>query len=114
MSRTFGVVTLIKSNRPWLEDTIVNVYSSTKTMMALVALVLSVRGEIDVYAPVAVIGPSLPPTVKTMETGIALACGGFVRARPGDSGKDLYDWEKIVSLLEQQRPCGAVSAATTQ
>ena len=38
--------------RPWLEDTIVNVYSSTKTMMALVALVLSDRGEIDLYAPV--------------------------------------------------------------
>ena len=38
--------------RPWLEDTIVNVYSSTKTMMALVALVLSDRGEMDLYAPV--------------------------------------------------------------
>ena len=56
-SRTSGVVTLIERTSPWVEDTIVNVYSSTKTMMALVALVLSDRGEIDLYAPVCPICP---------------------------------------------------------
>ena len=32
--------------QPWLEDTIVNVFSSTKTMMALAALVAADRGEL--------------------------------------------------------------------
>ncbi len=38
---------------PWEEDTIVNVYSTTKTMAAISALLLADRGELDFYAPVA-------------------------------------------------------------
>ena len=39
--------------RPWEENTIVNVYSTTKTMAATVMLMLADRGEIDFTAPVA-------------------------------------------------------------
>src|SRR5271169_5646932 len=39
--------------RPWVKDTIVNVYSTTKTMTALTALLLADRGELDFDAPVA-------------------------------------------------------------
>ena len=39
--------------RPWQADTIVNVYSTTKTMAATVMLMLADRGEIDFTAPVA-------------------------------------------------------------
>ena len=39
--------------RPWEKDTIVNVYSTTKTMTALTALLLADRGELDFDAPVA-------------------------------------------------------------
>ncbi|MEM9611280.1 MAG: serine hydrolase domain-containing protein [Actinomycetota bacterium] len=38
---------------PWTADTIVNVYSTTKTMSFLCVLVLADRGEIDLHAPVA-------------------------------------------------------------
>src|SRR3712207_7143260 len=38
---------------PWERDTITNVWSTTKTMTALSALLLADRGEIDVHAPVA-------------------------------------------------------------
>ncbi|MEJ2088986.1 MAG: serine hydrolase, partial [Gammaproteobacteria bacterium] len=38
--------------RPWEEDTIVNVYSTTKTMTFISALVLADRGELDFNAPV--------------------------------------------------------------
>ena len=38
--------------RPWLEDTIVNVYSTTKTMTFLCALMLADRGELDLDSPV--------------------------------------------------------------
>ena len=39
--------------RPWERDTIVNVYSTTKTMTALCALLLADRGDLDFSAPVA-------------------------------------------------------------
>ena len=38
---------------PWTEDTIVNVWSMTKTVTSLAALVLAERGLLDVRAPVA-------------------------------------------------------------
>ena len=37
---------------PWQRDTITNVWSVTKTMTALCALVLADRGELDLAAPV--------------------------------------------------------------
>ena len=37
---------------PWRQDTIVNVWSTTKTMMFLVCLILADRGELDLDAPV--------------------------------------------------------------
>ena len=39
-------------SRPWMNDTIINVYSTTKTMTALTALLLADRGELDFDAPV--------------------------------------------------------------
>ncbi len=38
---------------PWQRDTIANVWSVTKTMTALCALILADRGELDLSAPVA-------------------------------------------------------------
>jgi CubicO group peptidase (beta-lactamase class C family) len=40
-------------SRPWERDTIINTFSTTKTMTALCALILADRGEIDLNAPVA-------------------------------------------------------------
>src|SRR5579875_308858 len=37
---------------PWQQDTITNVWSVTKTMTALCALILADRGELDLDAPV--------------------------------------------------------------
>ena len=38
--------------QPWDEDTIINVYSTTKTMTFIIALMLADRGELDLKAPV--------------------------------------------------------------
>ena len=43
--------------RPWERDTITNVWSSTKTVMNLCALVLADRGDLDLDAPVATYWP---------------------------------------------------------
>ena len=45
-------------NVPWERDTIINVWSTTKTVSALACLVLADSGELDFYAPVGATGPS--------------------------------------------------------
>jgi len=41
----------------WQGDTIINVWSTTKTMAALVCLMLADRGELDLYEPIATYWP---------------------------------------------------------
>src|SRR3954469_14583765 len=50
--------------RPWKEDTIVNVYSTTKTMAALCMLVLADRGLVDLNAPAATYWPEFAQNGK--------------------------------------------------
>ena len=50
---------------PWQEDTLVNVWSSTKTMAAMSLLLLADKGEVDLYAPAAKYWPELRRTGKT-------------------------------------------------
>ena len=49
----WGGYTSEEKTEAWQEDTIVNVWSTTKTMMAISALVLADRGELDMFRPVA-------------------------------------------------------------
>ncbi len=51
-------------SRPWVEDTIVNVWSTTKTMTFLSALVLVERGLLDLDAPVATYWPEFAANGK--------------------------------------------------
>ncbi|MEZ5250667.1 MAG: serine hydrolase domain-containing protein [Ilumatobacteraceae bacterium] len=46
--------------KPWEADTIVNVWSTTKTMMAISALVLVDRGELDPYQKVSLLARVRP------------------------------------------------------
>jgi len=49
---------------PWREDTLTNVWSTTKTMTFLCALMLADRGELDFYAPVAEYWPEFSAAGK--------------------------------------------------
>ncbi len=50
--------------KPWQKDTIVNVYSTTKTMTALTALLLADKGALDFTAPVAKYWPEFAANGK--------------------------------------------------
>ena len=50
--------------RAWEKNTIINVYSTTKTMTALTALLVADRGELDFYAPVAKYWPEFAANGK--------------------------------------------------
>jgi CubicO group peptidase (beta-lactamase class C family) len=91
---------------PWERDTITNVWSTTKTMTALSALVLADRGELDVDAPVARYWPEFAANGKDgvlVRHLLAHTAGlpGWVEPM---APEDLYDWEKATSLLAAQAP----------
>ena len=63
---------------PWSEDTITNVWSTTKTVTSLAALMLADRGELDVDAPVAAYWPeflSVCPWGQGRITALRPHCG---------------------------------------
>jgi len=95
-----------EGKRPWAEDTIINVYSTTKTMCALTALLCADRGLIDFAAPVAKYWPEFAQAGKDRVTVAHLM--SHSAGLSGFDGKiateDLYDWEKVTTLLARQAP----------
>jgi CubicO group peptidase (beta-lactamase class C family) len=92
--------------RPWRSDTIVGVYSTTKTMTALTALLLADRGELDFAAPVARYWPEFAAAGKEDVTVAHLMShsAGLCGWREPITRDDLYDWEKATALLAAQEP----------
>lgn len=91
---------------PWEEDTIVNVYSTSKTMTFLSILILADRGELDLYAPVADYWPEFCSNGKagiTITNLLSHSAGLPAFSRPF-SAEELYDWDLAVSDLESQAP----------
>jgi CubicO group peptidase (beta-lactamase class C family) len=95
-----------KGTKPWQEDTIVNVYSTTKAMAALCILMLVDRNQLDLDAPVAKYWPEFGQAGKknipvryllSHTSGLA----GFTESIPVEA---LYDWNKIIKLLAAQTP----------
>ncbi len=92
--------------KPWVKDTIINVYSTTKTMTALTALLLADRGLIDFDAPVAKYWPQFAANGKA-----AVKVSHLMSHSAGLSGwketittQDIYDWDKMTALLAAQAP----------
>lgn len=92
--------------RLWERDTIVNVYSTTKAMTALCALMLVDRGLLDLDAAVARYWPEFAQAGKenipvryllSHQSGLA----GFDKPI---SVEALYDWDGIINLLAGQKP----------
>ncbi len=92
--------------RAWEKDTIVNVYSTTKTMTALTALLLADRGELDFEAPVARYWPEFAAAGKA---GVKVShlmshAAGLSGWKEPITVETLYDWEKATALLAAQAP----------
>jgi CubicO group peptidase (beta-lactamase class C family) len=107
--------------RAWERDTITNVWSTTKTMTALCALILADRGEVDLDAPVATYWPEFSAAGK--DEVLLRHVLGHTAGLPSWSTpvtlEQLYDWPVVTALLAEQAPSsepGAVGAyhAVTQ
>ncbi len=91
---------------PWTEDTITNVWSTTKTVTNLAALILADRGLLDPYAPVAKYWPEFAENGKEhVEVRHVLSHTSGVSGwdAPFDV-TDLYDWDTATARLAAQRP----------
>ncbi|MFD2093813.1 serine hydrolase domain-containing protein [Blastococcus deserti] len=91
---------------PWTRDTIVNVWSTTKCVLNLAALVLVERGELDVHAPVSDYWPEFAAKGKK-----DIRVRHLMSHTSGVSGwdtpfsiRDMYDWESATERLAMQRP----------
>ena len=91
---------------PWEADTLVNVYSTTKTMSFLCILLLAERGQLNVDDKVSKHWPEFAQNgkedieIRHLMSHSAGLSGLTVPTKPDD----LYDREKIVQLLAEQAP----------
>jgi CubicO group peptidase (beta-lactamase class C family) len=98
--------TIDDAGTPWAEDTITNVWSTTKTMTALSALVLADRGELDLHAPVATYWPEFKANGKEQVTTAHLLshAAGLSGWEEPMQPEDLYDWDLSCARLAAQAP----------
>lgn len=91
---------------PWERDTIVNVWSTTKTMAATTLLVLADRGELDLDAPIATYWPEFGAEGKEAITTAQVMghTAGLPGWSPAISVEDLYDQDVCAANLAAQAP----------
>jgi CubicO group peptidase (beta-lactamase class C family) len=91
---------------PWDRDTLTNVWSTTKTMTFLCALMLADRGQLDFHAPVARYWPEFAEggkqdvEVRHIMSHTAGLSGWDEKVEP----EELADWERCTALLAAQKP----------
>jgi CubicO group peptidase (beta-lactamase class C family) len=91
---------------PWQRDTIVNVWSSTKPMTFLVALMLCDRGELDFNAKVATYWPEFAANGKeAIEVRHLMNhCAGLSGWQEPIKPEELADWDLATTRLAAQKP----------
>ena len=103
-----------EQTRPWVEDTIVPVYSSTKGVSALVIALLHDRGELDYDATVASLWPEFGANGKdnvTIRQTLAHQAGvpGFLQPIDPDLWLDPPAAAAAIAALEPLWPPGSAS-----
>lgn len=91
---------------PWTRDTLVNVWSTTKTVTALAVLTLADRGRLDVHAPVAEYWPDFAANGKhdVRVRHLMAHTSGVAGWDPPFAVEDMYDWDGAVARLAAQAP----------
>jgi CubicO group peptidase (beta-lactamase class C family) len=93
-------------SEPWSRDSIVTVFSTTKTIVSICALMLCDAGALDIDAPVARYWPEFGANGKqsVLVRHILGHTSGVAGWEEPMRVEDLYDWEKATSLLAAQAP----------
>ncbi|MDD5190566.1 MAG: serine hydrolase [Dehalococcoidales bacterium] len=91
---------------PWEKDTIVNTYSTTKTMTTVCALMLVDQGLLDLNAPITKYWPEFGQNGKeNMPVHYLFSHqSGLAGWEEPVKVEDFYNWEKMTALLAAQKP----------
>lgn len=91
--------------RPWVEDTLVNVYSTTKGLGAIAFATLLDDGLVTYDMPVRTLWPELRAARDGLTVGQLLSHqAGLCGLRTPVSVADLYDWPGMIRRLEAEEP----------
>ncbi|WP_086558482.1 serine hydrolase domain-containing protein [Streptomyces africanus] len=92
--------------RPWEQDTLVNVWSTTKGPVALCAHILADRGLLDLDAPVAAYWPEFAAAgkEKVLVRHLLSHRAGLAGLREPHSLEQLCDWELTTQRLAATQP----------
>ncbi len=91
---------------PWGQNTLVNVWSTTKTMTFLIMLMLADRGELDFDSPVRTYWPEFGVNGKSDITvhHVMNHAAGLSGWTEPINGEDLANWDLCVKGLAEQAP----------
>ena len=92
--------------RPWETDTIVNVWSTTKGLVAMCAHILIDRGQLELDAPVASYWPEFAQAGKEDITVRQLLShrSGLMGWEEPIPPEDMFNWEKLCEMLAATEP----------
>lgn len=92
--------------REWREDTLVNVFSVGKGILAIAAMLLVDRGLVDLDAPVARYWPEFAEAGKGGITVRQLMShqAGLPAVREALAGDAIYDWNAMARVLARETP----------
>jgi CubicO group peptidase (beta-lactamase class C family) len=90
----------------WTADTITNVWSTTKTVTSLAALMLVERGQLDVDAPVSTYWPEFAASGKqdVLVRHLMSHTSGVSGLGQPAAVEDLYDWDTSTARFAAQAP----------
>ncbi len=95
-----------KRTRPWVADTVVHVFSTSKVMVNIAVLLLYDRGLLDLDAPIADYWPEFGQNGKDRIT-----CRQVLVHRSGLPGfgrsigfEEVHDWDTVIGILERAEP----------
>jgi CubicO group peptidase (beta-lactamase class C family) len=95
-----------RSRRPWQQDTLQLVFSTTKGVTAICANLLAQRGELDLDAPVAAYWPEFAQAGKQDIPVRWLLChrAGLPWVDTEMTLEQALDWDTVIEALERQAP----------
>ena len=101
------------ATRPWQEDTLVNLYSTSKGLASVAVAIAVAEGKLDYDARVTRYWPEFGAHGKEVLTVGQLLShqAGVCGPREPITVRDLYDWDKMTTLLAGMEPFWAPGSA---
>ncbi len=89
--------------RPWVEDTLVNVFSTSKVMVNIAVLMVYDRGLLDLDAPIADYWPEFAHNGKGTITArqVLTHRSGLPGFGQSIGFEEVHDWDRMIGILER-------------